>query len=200
MCKNRSVNLGLYNISNYIENIEFLWNITSILPRHYKEQHTPWSAALFIFLTMLIPVSHIPVLPNWEVSDCPVVFLWARRGGGEQSGEEKAGLPVNGKHLLHCKPLTPPCYAFPSFRSYDSGRLPCQKCRFGDGIRKNQTNPFFPIRLQSRFSFKSASGGFMYFLILILSNHVCLDLFLEKTSTRVPWSKCQEQEDRRAPS
>lgn len=41
---------------------------------------------------------------------------------GNREERRRQAWPVNGKHLSHCGPLTPPCYAFSSFRSHDSGK------------------------------------------------------------------------------
>lgn len=81
---------------------------------------------------------------------------------GNSDKRRRQAWPVNGKHLSHCGPLTPPCYAFSSFRSHDSGRLHFQKCQPGDGLHTNQTRPHLLRSLRACFELNFAFSDLFF--------------------------------------
>lgn len=73
-----------------------------------------------------------------------------------RGGDTRQAWPVNGKHLSHCAPLAPPCYAFPP-----SGHMTQESCTGRNAdvvmevIRIKQSH-CFPTRLQLLFGHRTA--------------------------------------------
>lgn len=132
------------------------------------------------------PHSCAPKLGGFRLP-CGIPVSMEVEGNSEERRRE--AWPMNGKHLSHCGPLTPPCYAFPSFRSHDSGRLPCQKCWYIQDVRWLNTKPVlshkFAIVLRVSWCLQ-----WFYFIFMNITSPWAYSPWayfsiLEKTSARV---------------